>query len=346
MRTKLIIILVTILAIFRVLAFLHTMSSNIGDSEVPINPSSTVYKPSARYTFFPKLKEQAEDQLLNYFPTIHTHLLLGMTIGAESIKKDKDFYTALIDVGLVHVVVVSGYNIGLLLSSLDRIFPAKLSSGKNVGYLLILIIYCFVCNLEPPVIRATIMGYIGFLAHNYGRSSEGLYLLYLTVSGMLIVNPAFYTSLSFWLSTASTLGLVVLKPIIDSFLTSVPNYTIFDDFKTSVACMILVWPLIAYNFNRLNYISPLYNMLILWTVPLATIIGAGALFGLILDPFTSIPLRFLLIVAYPFYDIFVIFVEKIAKIPAGNLDITLSLYHYVFYYFLVLLGVTLWYRKK
>src|SRR3989338_6598523 len=53
-------------------------------------------------------------QVRKVFPSPHSELLLGLTIGLNDLKKVSRFNDVLLATGTIHVVVVSGYNINLV----------------------------------------------------------------------------------------------------------------------------------------------------------------------------------------------------------------------------------------
>jgi hypothetical protein len=107
-----------------------------------------------------------------------------------------------------------------------------------------------------------------------------------------------------------------------------------DDFSNSVACLILVWPIIAHFFGRVSILSPLYNMAVLWLIPLCTIAGFVYLFVAIVLPDLS------WIVAWPIsllYRAFEWGVTNLASVDVGSIDFKISGTLLFLYYLLLLL---------
>jgi competence protein ComEC len=282
-------------------------------------------------------------------PSVHADLLLGMTIGVDEIKKDTSFYDNLVQVGLVHVVVVSGYNVALVITFLSSVFYNKVRSGNRLALFVGVLVYALICGMQPPVIRAALMGYISYLAMTEGRRLECVNLIVVVGSLMVIAYPPYIVSLSFWLSIGATLGLVFFEPLISriinvlTFGSKVAKLTPAVDLCTSLACQLTVWPLISYFFGRLSLASPVYNMATLWLIPLCTVSGFIFIVFLLLIP----PLAPLVAWSvFPFFDVFVRLVKYFSSIDKGSVDFKISLSTFIIYY--VFLGLLAWveYRRS
>jgi len=245
--------------------------------------------------FLDALREAISQTLRQSLPEPQASLLLGMVLGVKS-GFPSDFYQALRVTGTLHVVVVSGYNITVLINALGRglvFLPLKARF-----FVIVLGIFLFVSLVGPeaPVIRAAIMGTIALLATVLGRQRDALRAFLIAGMIMLIgnflveffpmlnqdvllsaaVKSAFGKSwlfdLSFQLSFLATLGLIILFPIVDRILPG-RGAPLREDLATTLAAQIMVWPLIAYRFGQASLFSPLVNALVLWTVPIATVFG-------------------------------------------------------------------------
>lgn len=78
--------------------------------------------------FFNQLRGSIITVVQNSLPEPQASLLLGMIMGVKS-SFPSDFYEALRVTGTLHVVVVSGYNISVLINTLARVLvfiPLKL----------------------------------------------------------------------------------------------------------------------------------------------------------------------------------------------------------------------------
>jgi competence protein ComEC len=180
---------------------------------------------------------------------------------------DKDFKENLVKVGLIHIVVVSGFNISLVGLLILNTFK-RFGQIAYVFSLMGIIMYSVFVGLEPPVLRALIMGSIVILARVKGEESNQIYLLLITALIMVFFNPLILKSLSFQLSFMATLGILTFTPIFDSIFPK-----ILSDLSASLSAQLMVLPILAYNFGQISIISPVANLLTLWAVPVITVVS-------------------------------------------------------------------------
>jgi len=245
-----------------------------------------------------KLRGRFESTADKIFPEPEVSLLVGTVVGIER-EMPKDFNTALKRSGTLHVVVVSGFNITvviLLFMTLLSFFGRKktlLLSFFGISF------YVLLVGFNPPVMRAALMGYIALLGKLFGRQRDALLALLLSGTLILLFSPLSIKSVSFQLSFLATLGIIVLERPLFNTLKAVPG--LFKEaLSTTCSAMIFVTPILVYNFQAFSLISPLANILIFWTIPVimglgsvATLVGMLSLgLGKALGVFAFVPMLF------------------------------------------------------
>ncbi len=249
-------------------------------------------------------------RLINFYksslPQPHSSLIAGVVIGAKQ-NLPPDFWQSLKNKGLAHVVVASGMNItlvgGFLLNSTLPAFGRKKALTIAVAGIWT---YAFVSGFDAPIVRAAIMGTIAFTAQQFGRVNLPLRALFLTAFLMLIVNPSWILDFGFILSFTATLSLILFQTKVGRLIYFVPEF-LRQDLATTLAAQIGVAPILYFAFGQLNFLSPVYNLLVLWTIPLITIFGfMGGLIGLIVPEVG----RLILFVVYPLTSWFVLVTTK------------------------------------
>ncbi len=222
-------------------------------------------------SYFVNLRVKLNQQIVNHFPSPQAELLSGILLGIKS-NLSREFKDDLVNTGTLHVVVVSGYNISLVASFFLSF--AFLIGRRKASFLALLsiILYTLLVGASPPTIRAAIMGSLTIVALILGRQVLALYFLGLTAYIMVLLNPANLTDVSFQLTFAATLGIVCLTRPLSRRLIKVPKQ-VRESLSGTLAAQILVVPLIFYYFGNISLLSPLVNVLVLWTVPISTILG-------------------------------------------------------------------------
>lgn len=226
----------------------------------------------------------------------HSALIAGMSMGSKVLVTD-DFWETLRSTGTAHVVVASGMNVSITAGFIFTCLLIFLPRRRAIFWALVGIwFYVLFCGFEAPLIRAGIMGSTTFLAQFFGRLSYTLKVFGLTIFAMLFVNPLWIGDLGFILSCSATLSLIIFEPKVSKLLSFVPEI-LKEGLVTSVAAQILVAPIIFFVFGQFVPLSPIYNMLVLWTVPFITIGGMIAgIVSLVSPTIASVMVFFL----YPF----------------------------------------------
>lgn len=277
--------------------------------------------------FFTKLREHCIEVARKYFPSPHSELLLGVTIGVDKLKDLPSFNNALKDSGTIHVVVVSGFNISLVFSLVLKVIGSRYKTRNLIIAQIVTLFYSLLSGFEPPVIRSYVMGSIVSWGKYCGRSLEAMYVLIFSGLVMILLDPAYLFSLSFQLSFMATLGLIVYSSFFEKILKS--KFFLFEDLSSTLSAQVLVWPIISFAFGRFSILSPLVNMLILWTIPISTILGGLFLLVSFINVFLA---KIVALPLYVFLDIFITVVEFFAKIPFVSIDLEISLILMITYY--------------
>lgn len=238
-------------------------------------------------------------------PEPHSSLIAGITIGSKS-GLPGDFWEDLKKTGLAHVVVASGMNVSLVAGFLMAVFVVFFSRRTAVILALIGIwIYSILSGFDAPIVRAAIMGSLVFTAQKLGRLYDAQNALFLSALTMLILWPSWVSDLGFWLSFAATGTLLFFQKRILARLQRVPS-VIRENLATTLAAQIGATPIIFFAFGEISLISPLTNILVLWTIPFVTILGmAGGLIGIIFEPFGKL----ILWLTYPLTSWFIFIVQ-------------------------------------
>jgi competence protein ComEC len=221
-------------------------------------------------------------------------LVAGVVIGSKNMPEA--FWNLLKSTGTAHIVVASGTNVTMLatflISSLTLFF-----TRRNAVFIAIAGIACYVIisGFDAPIIRAGIMGSIVFLAQERGRVANTWRILIYSALIMLLIKPVWITDLGFILSFVATMSLMIFQKSIDLRLKFVPNI-LREGLSTSLAAQIGVAPIIFATFGQFNFLSPIINALILWTIPFIMILGAvGGILGLIMPTLGKL----ILFILYP-----------------------------------------------
>lgn len=281
-----------------------------------------------------EVRRSANDLYQKSMPPVSSSLLSGIVFGGDQ-GLPKSFMEDLQVSGVLHVIAASGMNVTFVAGALIGVLGAFLKRQIAITIAIFgVLFYAFVSGFEPSIVRASIMSILAFSASLLGRQNFAVGALLITVFTMLFHSPFLISDVGFQLSFLATLGILIIKPVLDSKFDK--KATLFkligDDLGTTIAAQLATIPILMAVFGNYGLLSILVNALVLWTVPILMVIGSVGLFlGMIFEPLGQI----LLFLAIPILFYF----EKVISY-FGNLGWTISItevspYVWIGYYFIL-----------
>ncbi|MGB8225441.1 MAG: ComEC/Rec2 family competence protein, partial [Sedimentisphaerales bacterium] len=208
-------------------------------------------------------------------PDNNMRLVEAMVLGSRA-KIDKKLYNDFIKTGLVHLVVLSGLNVGILAAVAWWLTKRAglLHIGRSIACIIATIVFLLVVPPASPTLRAGIMFFIFCLARLFNRRSNPLNSIALSAIFLLLIKPLDFLSPGFQLSFAATTGIVLFCPTFYNFLISLfgnlkKTYLYFvlqislAALSTGCTAWLAVAPIIAWHFHQLQLLTAI------WTVPAA-----------------------------------------------------------------------------
>lgn len=215
------------------------------------------------------------DVFRSYLPEPHASLLSGILFG-EKLKTSAEFYRAVKQTGLLHIVVLSGINItllGAMISIFTKNLGRKLSSVITICSIVIFVIFV---GPDPPVTRAAIMGSLTLLAIVYERKTLALYMLFLSALIIAVVKWEWIGTVSFQLSFGATLGIMLFGNVPAREPAGLRGRMLGlmeKELRPSVSAQIITIPIIFWYFKEISLIAPLSNLAVAFIIPPLMIFG-------------------------------------------------------------------------
>ncbi len=187
------------------------------------------------------------------------------------------------DSGTIHVICVAGLHVGILFWLLGLLLLPleKLKHGKlmrTILLLLLLWLYALFTGMATPVLRATVMFSFLLVGRHFGKYTNSINTLAASAFLTLLVNPFALADTGFQLSYLSVLGIIVIYPMLNQWLTT--RYFLLEKIWElaclSIAAQIAIAPLSILYFHQFPNYFVFTNLLI---VPLLSLVlYAGLLF--------------------------------------------------------------------
>lgn len=253
------------------------LTLNFTDTEVLSHGKGNLLK-----SFLFSLKRSFVAQIKTILSEPHSSLLAGLIVsGKDAMPKNilEDFRKA----GVIHIVVLSGYNITIIAEFIRRFFEKAFSFLKLGVYpqlatiISVVGIFFFVlmAGAEATVVRAAVMILVVILAKMFGKNYSALRALLGAAFVMILINPKILVfDPSFQLSFLATSALIYMVPIVENFLDSVSDrWGIKTILSTTIGTQIVVLPYLIYSTGEVSLVSLLANLLILLFIPVTMLSG-------------------------------------------------------------------------
>lgn len=228
------------------------------------------------YRFIFKVKRKAYKLAQANLPEPEASLVMPVVFGGgQDIAEDitDEFRRT----GLTHIMAVSGFNVSLLTVMIGLGLYALGLRRRLVFYVTTVFITSYVIMVGAPAsaTRAGIMSLVLLLALTIGRLAKLGRTVLLVAVMTLVVNPRLLRDDIGWqLSFLALIGLMYLHPWLQKMaekVTKGKGKWIVEALVATIAAQIATAPVIIYNFGQLSLISPLANLLVVWVVPLLTV---------------------------------------------------------------------------
>jgi competence protein ComEC len=232
--------------------------------------------------FLFKLKNNFSERARNLLAEPYASLLLGLIVaGRDALPAEtlEEFRRA----GVIHIVVLSGFNITLIAEFMRRLFQSaflllgivRWAQAPSLASLVGVGLFVVMTGGEATVVRAALMALTVIIAGTFGRNYSASRALLAAGFLMLVENPKILVfDPSFQLSFLATLGLIYIEPMLKkSFGFITEKWQMRSILSQTVSTQLAVLPLLVYSVGDVSLVSLPANLLILITVPWTMLLG-------------------------------------------------------------------------
>ncbi|MCL2211415.1 MAG: ComEC/Rec2 family competence protein [Treponema sp.] len=236
-------------------------------------------------------------------------LALALLLGVRD-NLDTEFTTQYRNAGLSYILALSGMHLAIIAALIS--FLLKKPLGLNASLItgaVIIILYCLLVGPMPSLNRSALMYVLGVLAVLGSLPKKAMSVLSLSFLIQIIVTPAAGNTLSFILSYAALLGILITgKAFASIFKGMIPDF-VLQPLSLSTGAFLATAGICGFVFGM---IAPMGIITGLAVAPLTTVFMIGSIIWLALD---FISLSFLL--SFPLFIVYRL-MEIIASV-AGNI---------------------------
>ena len=164
-----------------------------------------------------KIRAEVESKCETIFDS-DAQTVIKLVMGSQ--EADRDDRTQLFrKTGVAHILAISGFHMSVLVSFISGLLP-KRRRWLRIGIICTVIAtYCLFCVGSAGILRSAVMTSAMLIATGFERREDGLSAISLAAILILLFNPYQLYSISFQLSFAACLGIMMLGPGLNRVIT-------------------------------------------------------------------------------------------------------------------------------
>jgi len=221
-----------------------------------------------------KIKQSFLENIQKVIPSPEAELLGGILLGSKR-SLGPDLENNFRKVGLVHIIVLSGYNVTIIAEAIFKFFGFLPKIFSVTFGIISIIIFSVMVGSGATVVRSTVMTLLAIIARVSGRTYSVNRALFFAGAIMIIINPMilFYDP-SFQLSFLATLGLINLSGFVKKFFPFVTEkFNLREIITATFSTQITVLPLLMKMTGQLSIVAPIVNIVTLQFIPITMLLG-------------------------------------------------------------------------
>ena len=175
--------------------------------------------------------------------------------------------------GLSHIVVLSGFNIAILIGFILLALSFVPLIIRVVVAGTVVILFVVMVGAEVSIIRATLMSFIALTALLVGKGYTARQALLLSLLCIILYEPRHLLhDVSLHLSFLATAGIVYMGDGIKMFLAKIQSNVYKEIMTTTLAAYLATLPYTLYTFGTISLYALFANVIVLPLVPLMMLV--------------------------------------------------------------------------
>lgn len=231
------------------------------------------HEPSFRYRVKSSFTNKVENLFNPYLNERNSELITSIILGNSSYINE-DNLILYRELGLAHILAVSGLHIGIISGFLIFIF-SRLGIKRRINVMISLsIIWCygFLIGYPPSILRASIMFSLLFYSTVVHEPYDSINTLSIACFILLILNPYYLFNLGFQLSFGAAFSIVYFTPFIKIWFYPYKS-KLTNTLAALLAVNIGLFPIQAYYFNKVGLLAILANLILIPIFSISLILG-------------------------------------------------------------------------
>lgn len=243
------------------------------DGDYTVQPFSATNSTTA---FLNNLRTNILSTLKKYIPNPQELAIAEALLIGYREDLDRDLVRAYSNIGIVHIIAISGLHLGMIYSLLLFAFKPfgkvkYMPFIKPIFIIAILWIFSGIAGMQPSIVRSAIMFSCMAIGESLGKKANMYNSLALSAFIILLVNPFALWDVGFQLSYAAVLSIVVFSSYIKKWVYF--KNKILQNIVTlnaiTLSAQILTLPIVLYHFHQFPVLFLITNLV---AVPLSGLV--------------------------------------------------------------------------
>lgn len=227
--------------------------------------SSDIILTSGKSSLKSVIQSSVFDVLSSKMSEDNANICFAILFGEKS-GVSQDITDAFSYAGISHILAVSGLHVGVLVMIvwflIDKLKISKYI--KLVLFVMLIILYMYLCSFSPSVSRAGIMAIVLVFCKLFHLEYDSIGSLSLAGILILLISPLSLFSISFQLSFMCIFAIITLVPTITRWFLKLklPRF-LAQSLAVSLTLSVAIMPICAYAFAKVSLLGVLANILVI-----------------------------------------------------------------------------------
>lgn len=234
------------------------------DEIIEVDKNSRNIKYKIRSAF----RLRVESTFNKYLDNKNSDLMKGIILGDYSYL-DEDYLKAYREIGLAHILAVSGLHIGIIAGAMV-FFMSRIGLKRKWNIIItisMIWIYGYLIGFPASILRANIMFSLLFVASLIAEPYDSINALFLSFWILLLFNPLNIFSVGFQLSYVATFSILFFTPKIRELLYRFEKgpkgkNKLVLTISALIGLYLGILPIQIYYFNEFSFMSIVSNILV------------------------------------------------------------------------------------
>lgn len=264
--------------------------------------------------------EKLISQVMAHVTEPASYLASGMLLGVSNFSSEllETFRVS----GLSHIVVLSGFNITILIVFILILLRPLPVSVRVVAASLVVVIFVIMVGGGSSLVRASGMAFVSLLALLFGRGYVATQALLVSLIAILLYSPmSLFYDASLHLSFLATSGIVYGYESLERVFSKRLPKSASELLAATVAAYVSTLPYILYTFGTFSLYGVISNLLVLPLVPLTMSFTALTILMSFLHPILATLFG---VITGILGDVIIFFARVVERLPMSSTSVSIS----------------------